>query len=88
LERLEEEIQDIEDNIQDEWESDIQEFEGDIPDYIDEYPEQDLNSFWEYVEFFRYAINLALLGLPTLMFAIASVVWNIFLNASFNRMWA
>ena len=88
LERLEEELQEIEDNIQHEWESDIQEIEGDIPHYIDEFPKQDFTSFWDYLDFFRYAINLAVLGMPTLLFAIGSVIWNIYLNASFNRMWA
>ena len=95
LERIEEELKKYEDAIIEDWKDGYSEFEDDIidieqeiPDYINDYSEQDFNGFWDYVNFFRYAINLVFVAFPTIFVSGVAIAWNLFLNAGFNRMWA
>ena len=94
LERLEEEIQAIEDDAKEfgyEFQHDFEEEVPSIDAIEQEY--KDLggvtwDNSWEWLLFFRWVINALFVGVPFTIYSTFSVLWNIFLNFKFNRMWA
>ena len=45
-------------------------------------------SFWEYLVYYKYLINVFAISFPWFLFAAFCVVWNLYFNIKWNRFWA
>ena len=88
LERIKEQISKIDKTLEDDVTEEIKEFNEDLPNYDIFWDDNQLNSVWDYVMYFRWAINFLLVGIPMSQVIIWGYLWNVWFNIHLNNFWA
>lgn len=88
LERIKEQISKIDKTLEDDVTEEIKEFNEDLPNYDIFWDDNQLNSLWDYVMYFRWAINFLLVGIPMSQVIIWGYLWNVWFNIHLNNFWA
>ena len=79
------------DNYYDPYENDNDFGGNDMYEGLPQYDRDDLdaNATWfDYMEYYKYALDVALVGIPWTIIAVLCIAWNLWFNYAWNEVWA